>query len=216
MLADLRNSKGRRELSAAWMENLFIGVNHEYIESYVFTLYVGVLRHVTRYSNVTSSFIPQPTLPEEATVTHRLVISFFAVALWPSAGHGLLILEVFLDHTRRRIAVGRTPLDEWSARRRDLYLTIHNTHNRQTLMPPVGFEPMISAGERPQTYALDSAATRTGHRIVIPLLNAAFRGSIPAQIMFLYHLWLCSVKLQPTMQFSCTVSSSTDTSIITL
>ena len=26
-------------------------------------------------------------------------------------------------------------------------------------MPPVGFEPTISAGERPQTYALDRAAT---------------------------------------------------------
>ena len=29
-------------------------------------------------------------------------------------------------------------------------------------MPPVGFEPMISVGERPQTYALDRAATGTG------------------------------------------------------
>ena len=29
-------------------------------------------------------------------------------------------------------------------------------------MPPVGFEPTISAGERPQTYALDLAATGTG------------------------------------------------------
>ena len=29
-------------------------------------------------------------------------------------------------------------------------------------MPPVGFEPTISAGERPQTYALDGAATGTG------------------------------------------------------
>ena len=28
-------------------------------------------------------------------------------------------------------------------------------------MPPVGFEPTISAGERPQTYALDRAATVT-------------------------------------------------------
>jgi len=27
--------------------------------------------------------------------------------------------------------------------------------------PPVGFEPTISAGERPQTYALDRAATVT-------------------------------------------------------
>ena len=57
---------------------------------------------------------------------------------------------MFLDHTRRRSAVGRTPLDEWSARRRDLYLTTHDTHNRQISMPPVGFEPTISAGERPQ------------------------------------------------------------------
>jgi len=61
----------------------------------------------------------------------------------------------FLDHSQRRTTVGRTPLDEWSARRRDLYLTTHNTHNRQTSMPPLGFEPTISAGERPQTYALD-------------------------------------------------------------
>ena len=29
-------------------------------------------------------------------------------------------------------------------------------------MPQVGFEPTISSGERPQTYALDRAATGTG------------------------------------------------------
>ena len=68
----------------------------------------------------------------------------------------------FLDHTQRRTTVGRTPLDEWSARRRDLYLTTHNTHNRKTSMLPVGFEPTISAGEMPQTYALVRAATGTG------------------------------------------------------
>ena len=55
---------------------------------------------------------------------------------------------MFLDHTQRRSTVGRTPLDEWSARRRDLYLTTHDTHNRQISMPPMGFEPKISAGER--------------------------------------------------------------------
>jgi hypothetical protein len=33
----------------------------------------------------------------------------------------------FRDHTQGRTTVGRTPLDEWSARRRDLYLTIHTT-----------------------------------------------------------------------------------------
>ena len=30
-------------------------------------------------------------------------------------------------------------------------------------MPPVGYEPTISAAERPQSYALDRAATETGH-----------------------------------------------------
>ena len=69
----------------------------------------------------------------------------------------------FLDHAQRRITVGRTPLDEWSARRRDLHLTTHDNYNRQTSMTPVGFEPTISAGERPQTYALDRVATGTGY-----------------------------------------------------
>ena len=32
-------------------------------------------------------------------------------------------------------------------------------------MPLVGFEPTFSAGERPQTYALDRAATGTGQNV---------------------------------------------------
>ena len=68
----------------------------------------------------------------------------------PVAGFSLLVFSRFLDHTQRRATVGRTPLDEWLVRRRDLYLTTHNTHNRQTSMPTVGFEPTISAGERPK------------------------------------------------------------------
>jgi hypothetical protein len=34
-------------------------------------------------------------------------------------------------------------------------------------MPSVGFEPTISAGERPQTYSLDRAATGTGDSDII-------------------------------------------------
>jgi hypothetical protein len=41
--------------------------------------------------------------------------------------------------TIRHTTLGRTPLHEWSARRRNLYLTTHNTHKRQTSMPPAGF-----------------------------------------------------------------------------
>jgi hypothetical protein len=69
----------------------------------------------------------------------------------------------YLDHTQRRTTVGRTPLDKWSARRRNLYLTTHNTHNIQTSMPPVGFEPTISSGERPETYPWDRAASGAGN-----------------------------------------------------
>jgi len=61
---------------------------------------------------------------------------------------------MFLDHTQRRSTVGRTPLDERSARRRDLYLTTHDTHNRQISMPLVGFEPTISAGVNDLTLIL--------------------------------------------------------------
>ena len=45
-------------------------------------------------------------------------------SLWRSA--------IKLRHT----TLGRTPLDEWTARRRDLYQTTHNTHKRQTSIPP--------------------------------------------------------------------------------
>jgi len=82
----------------------------------------------------------------------------------------------FLDYTQRRTTVGRTPLDEGSTSRRDLYLTTHDTHNRQTSMPPVRLEPTISAGERPQTYALDRAANGTGLGSVTTFINFELEG----------------------------------------
>ena len=47
-------------------------------------------------------------------------------------------------------------------------------------MPPVGFEPTISAGERPQTYALERAATGTGKTKTINFHDNAKRTSEPA------------------------------------
>jgi hypothetical protein len=44
----------------------------------------------------------------------------------------------FLDHTQQRTTFGKTPLDEWLARRRDLYLTAHNTQDRKLSLPPGG------------------------------------------------------------------------------
>ena len=51
-------------------------------------------------------------------------------------------------------------------------------------MPPVGFEPTISTGERLQTYALDRAATGTGYpatynvQIILLELTAQKNGEI--------------------------------------
>ena len=115
-------------------------------------------------------YLPQPILMP----THALCLFFCFPGVTthcgcifhsPVAGFSLLLFE------ERRPTFGRTPLDEWSIRRRDLYLTTHNTHNRQTSMPPVGFEPTISAGERPKTYALDRTATGTGNACIIVMPN---------------------------------------------
>jgi hypothetical protein len=74
--------------------------------------------------------------------------------LWPPR-------TTFRDHTQRRATVGRTPLDEWPARRRDLYLTTHNTHNRQTSMTPVGF--FFRTHDRSRRTALDLRLRMRGH-----------------------------------------------------
>jgi hypothetical protein len=87
---------------------------------------------------------------------------FFLLRCYPTRVMASSFLR-FLDH-KLHSTIGRTPLDEWSARRRNLYLTTHNIHKRQTSMPPVGSEPTISAGRRPQTNVLERATTGTGAR----------------------------------------------------
>ena len=87
---------------------------------------------------------------------------FFAMAQQPPVGQGLLIIEY--SWSQSDTTLGRAPLDEWSARRRDLYLTTYNTHKRQTSMPPAGFETTIPASGRLQTHALDRAVTGIGNR----------------------------------------------------
>jgi len=54
--------------------------------------------------------------------------------------------------TYRQTALSRIPLDEKSARRRDLYLTKHNTRKR-------GFQTAIPARERSHIRALDREVT---------------------------------------------------------
>ena len=81
------------------------------------------------------------------------------IFLWrldPISGHGFPLRGFAI--TLRHTVLDRTSLNEWSARLRDLDLTTHN-YNRHKSIPPAGFEPAISVSERPQTHALDRAAT---------------------------------------------------------
>jgi hypothetical protein len=140
---------------------------------------IDLLSRETQHSNTVHSFsyffttcfsrsIRRPlsvwntTTHSEMFVMAESSLSLF-LFLWrcgPTRGRASSFFR-FLDQ-RRRATVGRTPLDEWSVRRSYLYLTTHNTYSRQTSILLARFKPAVSAGERPQTYALDRAATRTG------------------------------------------------------
>jgi len=102
------------------------------------------------------------------------------MAQQPLVSHPLHIIEVSRSHsdissavclvTIRHTTLGRNPLEEWSARRRDLYLATHNTHKRPTSMLPVGFEPVIPASQRPLVSAAINCGKQTVARYIGVLL----------------------------------------------
>ena len=84
----------------------------------------------------------------------------------------------FLDYIQRRTVVGRTPLNVWPARHTD-----YPQHSQQkNIHVSVEFEPTISAGARPQTYALDRAATGTGTEMLKLQNHAATVILIPTDL----------------------------------
>jgi len=92
--------------------------------------------------------------------------------------------------TPRHATLGRTPPNEWSARRRG-DLTTHN--QRQTYTPPARFEPWIPASDRPQTHALDRMATWIGsyEYYIILSICKAFKAQwslcVPHSGHYMYH-----------------------------
>ena len=61
-------------------------------------------------------------LPHHFVRVSRIRVKSLALRLLISYIYMERLFLMFLDHTQRRSTVGRTPLDEWSARRRHLYL----------------------------------------------------------------------------------------------
>jgi len=92
---------------------------------------------------------------------------FFFMAQQPLVGQGLLLIGASRSHSIRHTALGRNPLDKWSAQRRDLYLTTQNTYKRQTnSCPRQDWNPQPQPNKQLQTHSLDSAETGIGVRML--------------------------------------------------
>jgi len=87
--------------------------------------------------------------------------SFSFLAQKALVGQDLPTVETSRSHsdTPHLVGILWTSDQAWS---RDLYLTTHNTHKRQTSTPSAGIETVIRASKRPQPHAIDITATGIG------------------------------------------------------
>ena len=60
-------------------------------------------------------------------------------------------------------------------------------------MPPVGFEPRVSADERPHSYALDCVTTGTGR-------ESQLRNEKNIYMYIYIYIYICKVKVLPDIQ----------------
>jgi hypothetical protein len=105
----------------------------------------GNAEFIAMFESYITIFYPEPD--ESTPLPHHISVKFTSLHLLLCHSSDLLPLGFFLHGatapsgpgppdcrgftiTLRHTTLGRTPLDEWSARRRDLYLTTHNTHKR--------------------------------------------------------------------------------------
>ena len=82
----------------------------------------------------------------------RLLYVSLPMALRPSSGHSLLILEL-LDHTKWPTTVDRNSLEKWSADTENSTWQYTTPTTDRHPYPPAGLELTIPASERPQTHA---------------------------------------------------------------
>ena len=84
--------------------------------------------------------------PQSRRDLHFHFVCFFLVRQ-PPEGQGLMIHEVSRSHTTTHHSQQDSSGQVISLSQRPLPDNKHNTHNRQTSMPPVGFEHIISADD---------------------------------------------------------------------
>jgi hypothetical protein len=71
-------------------------------------------------------------------------------------------------------------------------------------MPPAGFEPVIPAGDRPQTLALDRSVTGTGAhvRTKINVLKNFKRGNMENRKLLVFITWITDTFLNNLVRLS--------------
>jgi hypothetical protein len=95
------------------------------------------------FYNILKSFKPSPPIAQQSL-----------------GGQGLIIMASWSHSDAPHFC--SPPLDEGSARRRDLYLTTHSSHKRETSVTRAGLELLIPAYEQPRTHVLDRVVSWIG------------------------------------------------------
>ena len=135
-----------------------------------------------------------------------IIIVFSSMARQAASGSRLPMCSAFAI-TLRHTTLGRTPLDEWSARRRDRYLShiTQNTQKRQTSKPQEVFEPVIQACERRPTRLTATPLGSAQRLVSYQCVNYFFtkllfqvQNSFTYSLSYSYLLWQLISK--PTIQ----------------
>jgi hypothetical protein len=118
--------------------------------------------------NYTASHHRRHILSPSVYCVWLLCIKFFffsgaTATIWPGHSHFSRLHDHTQTHHTRYDSSGRDQPDAGTST-----LTTHNIHKRQTSMPPAVFEPATPVSERPQTHAVDRAATGLGCRKYTP------------------------------------------------
>ena len=98
--------------------------------------------------------------------------TIFTTVSQPLPSLGLLIIGLSRSHSDT--ALSRTPLEERSARRRDLYPKTRTIHTKQTYKPLRRSEHKIPVSEQPDIHALGCAATEIDslpHYVIISVIG---------------------------------------------
>ena len=159
----------RTSVCSAWCPYIILSTVLQYVRS---VLRVPIICGATGYvkynffKNITTNFGPPDFILAWKNYTikinslyckHFLFYHGTTAHSGPSPPH-------YLEFTiiPRYTTFDGTPLDEWSARRRDTHLTTYNTHKKYLCLRR-GSKPQFQQASELHIHVLDRAATRTGN-----------------------------------------------------